>query len=258
LTTGCSFSYSFGACASSLSRSLLRALFFFHSLFPFIAKLIAVYSTMQLPIDYHLLLLLLFRSLRFLSFSFASARSHFLLLALPLHCQAPLCLSLPLFLVRFCALSFSFTRSSTSSPSSTSCTMQLPIDYRLLLLLLFRSLRFLSFSFASARSLFLSLALPLHRQAQRCLQCIRPLTTHCSFSYSFGACATVASNMSVACSFVSVACVAVSSSLSVARPCCFLFVLGGRLISISSSFDSTCSYNSSPSSSSSTMHSPFD
>jgi hypothetical protein len=44
--------------------------------------------------------------------------------------------------------------------------------------------------------------------------------------------------------FVSVACVSSSSSLSVARPCCLLFVLGGRLISFSSSFDSTCSYNS--------------
>jgi hypothetical protein len=50
------------------------------------------------------------------------------------------------------------------------------------------------------------------------------------------------------------ACIASSSSLSVACPCCFHFV--SRLLSYC--FDSACSYNSSPSSSSCTMYSPIN
>jgi hypothetical protein len=97
-------------------------------------------------------------------------------------------------------------------------------------------------SFASACSLSLSLALTIHRQAHRRVQCIRPLTTACSFSYSFGDCVAVASACRLL-SFSFASACAVSSSLSVACPCCFHFV--HRLLSYS--FDSTCSHNSSPS-----------
>jgi hypothetical protein len=74
----------------------------------------------------------------------------------------------------------------------------------------------------------------------------------CSVSYSLGDCVAVVSCTSVACSLSSTsACVAVSSSLSVACPCGFNFVR--RLLSYS---DSVRSYNSPPSSSSSSMYSP--
>jgi hypothetical protein len=130
----------------------------------------------------------------------SSAPALSLTLSEPAPLSLPLCLSLPLFLSRFCALSFSFTRSSTSSPSSKSCTMRSRSDYRLLFLILFgrlRRCRFFSFSLHNARSIFLSLALPLNRQAQRRVQSVRALTTACCFSYSLGACAAVASSLSL-------------------------------------------------------------
>jgi hypothetical protein len=160
-----------------------------------------------------------------------------------------LSLALPLF--RFRLLPFSFTRSYFIAKLIVVYnvfTNRLPLALTLRRLVRCRFLyvcRLLSFSFASARvtvssccqspvlvassmcvacslSLSIPLALTIHRQTHRRLQCLSPLISACSFSSSFDDCIAVASSLSTACSLS-------LSLLSLFLPfcptCCFLFLL---------------------------------
>jgi hypothetical protein len=118
---------------------------------------------------------------------------------------------------------------------------------------------YLSLSVACSLTLSIPLPLTIHRQAHRhVVQCIRPLTTACFSSYSFGDCVTAASYISVA-SLLLHLCRSLALLLfrfrllllSAASPMSFSLCLSLAL-SIARS------YSSSPSSLSTSMYSPSD